>query len=235
MPHLHVARAHILKTAKRAKTDRRHLDRRFFTTLEIKLLLARSISMTPPIEPTDEILARKAQSGDTDAFAMLIDHYQPKLARYGKKFLRDREDIRDLLQDIFIKAYTNLKSFDGARAFSPWIYRIAHNEFISELRKRAGKFVIPVFDFDILFPHLASPETADRTAREKELTAALAACLDELDPKYREPVVLYYYEELSYAEIAEILQIPSSTVGVRIARGKALLKKIAEQKNISYV
>ena len=238
MPHLHAASAaikiRILKRTKQATDRRPNFRTAFFIALEIKPFVARSISMTPPAETTDEILARRTQNGDTEAFAALIDRYQPKLARYGKKFLRDREDVRDLLQDIFIKAYMNLKSFDAGRAFSPWIYRIAHNEFISEIRKRAGKFVIPVFDFDILFPHLASPETADRGAREKELTTALAECLDELDPKYREPLVLYYYEELAYAEIAEILQIPTSTVGVRIARAKSALKKIAEQKNVSY-
>lgn len=190
------------------------------------------MSQTPQITDTD--LARKAQNGDTEAFGMLVDRYSPRLSRYGTKFLRDREDVRDLMQDIFVKAYMNLKGFDTNRPFSPWIYRIAHNEFISEIRRRTGKITIPVFDFDILFPHLTSPETADQQAREKELTHALAACLGILDPKYREPLILYYYEELSYAEIAEILQIPQSTVGVRISRGKAALKKIAEEKNLSY-
>ncbi len=185
-------------------------------------------------ELTDGDLARRAQGGDTEAFGTLVDRYGPKLARYGTKFLRDREDVRDLVQDIFIKAYVNLRGFDAGRAFSPWIYRIAHNEFISEIRRRTGKLAIPVFDFDVLFPHLTSPETADRAARENELAGALEACLGELDAKYREPLVLYYYEELAYAEIAEILQIPVSTVGVRIARGKAALKKIAEEKNLSY-
>ena len=183
---------------------------------------------------TDEELARASQNGDTAAFGTLVDRFESKLVRYGRKFLRNNEDVRDLVQDIFIKAYANLKSFDPARTFSPWIYRIAHNEFISEIRRQTGKIIVPVFDFDTLFPHLTSPETADRAAREKELVESLAACLDELDAKYREPVVLYYYEELSYAEIAEVLQIPASTVGVRIARGKAALKKIAEQKHLSY-
>ncbi len=186
-------------------------------------------------QTADGELARAAQGGDTEAFGELVDRYGPKLARYGTKFLRDREDVRDLVQDVFIKAYVNLKSFDAGRAFSPWIYRIAHNEFVSELRRRTGKIAIPVFDFDVLFPHLASPETTDRETLEKELAGSLGACLDELDPKYREPVVLYYYEELSYAEIAEVLQVPVSTVGVRIARGKAALRKIAEAKNVSYI
>ena len=185
-------------------------------------------------ELADGDLAKKAQGGDTDAFGVLVDRYEQKLLRYGRKFLRDREDVRDLVQEIFLKAYVNLKGFDAGRAFSPWIYRIAHNEFISEIRRNTGKITIPVFDFDILFPHLVSQETADRAAREKELTHALAACLDELDEKYREPIVLYYYEELSYAEIAEVLQIPTSTVGVRITRGKAVLKKIGERRNLSY-
>ena len=194
----------------------------------------RTILMSHTREPADSDLAKKAQGGDTDAFGVLVDRYGQKITRYGMKFLRDREDVRDLVQEIFLKAYVNLKGFDASRAFSPWIYRIAHNEFISEIRRQVGKITIPVFDFDVLFPHLTSHETADRAARETELTEALAACLSELDPKYREPLVLYYYEELSYTEIAEILQIPLSTAGVRIARGRAALKKIAEEKNVSY-
>ncbi len=190
--------------------------------------------MAPHSDRTDEDLARAAQAGDLPAFGALIDRYQAKLARYGTKFLRDREDVRDLLQDIFMKAYTNILSFDGSRAFSPWIYRIAHNEFITEIRKRAGKFSIPVFDFDALFPHLAAPETADGPAKEKELIASLGECLDEVGDKYREPLVLYYYEELSYGEIADVLQIPVSTVGVRLARGKAAMRKLAERKKLSY-
>jgi RNA polymerase sigma-70 factor (ECF subfamily) len=84
------------------------------------------------------------------------------------------------------------------------------------------------FDFDLLFPHPAARETADGEYKERELRQMLDRGLDKLSPKYREPLVLYYYEEMDYKEIAEILKLPESTVGVRLARGKKNLRKLIQ-------
>jgi RNA polymerase sigma-70 factor (ECF subfamily) len=180
---------------------------------------------------SDEVIAVRVQKGDAEAFGMLVERYEEKLMRYARKFLRDPDDAKDIVQEVFIKAYENIRSFDVSRRFSPWIYRIAHNEFVNAIKKRSRG---PVFgiDLDLVFPHLAAGETADDTALARDMRATLDACLDELDPKYREPLVLYYYEELSYKDMADILHIPTSTVGVRLARGKAMLQKIAASKNI---
>src|ERR1700753_4262248 len=118
-----------------------------------------------------------------------------------------------------------MKSVAATRRFSPWIYRIAHNEFVNAIKKRARGPVLGI-DFDVVFPHLTAGETADDTAMERDTKEILEQCLDELDPKYREPLVLYYFEGLSYKDMADVLQIPVSTVGVRIARGKAMLNKM---------
>lgn len=172
---------------------------------------------------TDEALALAAQAGDSAAFGQLIDRFQPKLLRYGKRFLATTEDIEDMVQEVFIKAYTNLQSFDAARAFSPWIYRIAHNQFVNELKKQSRQ-PWRVFDADTIFPTVAAPETADRELLAAELSDELEHSLAALDGKYREPLVLFFWQELSYAEIAEVLKIPVTTVGVRITRAKAMLR-----------
>src|SRR3569832_1575591 len=107
------------------------------------------MAMTPE---TDEALAQKVQRGDQTAFAELVERYEAKMLRYGHRFLSDRDVIDDIVQDVFIKTYQNMQSFDTTQRFSPWIYRIAHNEFVSELRKSSRRPYVP-FDFDALVSH----------------------------------------------------------------------------------
>lgn len=178
-------------------------------------------------EMTDEEIALRVQAGEQDAYGDLISRYEAKLMRYARKFLSDKEDATDIVQDIFIKAYENIQSFDATRRFSPWIYRIAHNEFVNALKKKATRRIVFAIDMDTLFPHLASTETADSVALERDMRETLEKHLEGVSMKYREPLVLYYLESLDYKEISEILQIPVSTVGVRLARGRASLQKIA--------
>jgi len=176
-------------------------------------------------EKTDEEIAKQVQLGDVESFGLLIARYEPKITRYAKKFIFNGEDAKDLVQEAFIKAYTNIQSFDVGRSFSPWMYRIAHNEFINAVKKKTKNPVFS-FDFDAIFPQPIAEETADKDINNKELRQAIDACLGKLDPKYREPLVLYYFEEMDYKEIAEILTVPVSTIGVRLSRGKIMLKKM---------
>ncbi len=184
-------------------------------------------------ERTDEQIAQEVQKGNGAAFGELIDRYNAKLLRYGHRFLREDDDVQDAVQETFIKAYANIQSFDIARRFSPWIYRIAHNEFVNALKKR-GKETVSLSDFDTFFPHPVAKETADDGAHAEELHHLLDGGLAKLDPKYREPLVLYYYEDLDYKEIADVLRIPVATVGVRLKRGKeALLKEVGDKAKVS--
>jgi RNA polymerase sigma-70 factor (ECF subfamily) len=176
---------------------------------------------------TDEQVAARVQAGESEAFGELVGRYEAKLMRYGRKFLSDPEDAQDVVQDVFVKAYENIRSFDPARRFSPWIYRIAHNEFVNALKKKASRPTVFTIDFDTLFPNLSAEETSDRTALERDVRRELDVYLGRLDAKYREPLILYYLEGMEYREISDILQIPVSTVGVRLARGRAMLKKSA--------
>lgn len=177
-------------------------------------------------ERKDEAIAAAVQRGDFDSFRELVERYEPKMMRYARRFLFDSDDAKDLVQDVFIKAYVNIKSFDIDRRFSPWLYRIAHNEFVNALKKRTKeRGNISLFEFDVFFPHLIAKETADNRTHQHELKAMLERSLDKIPEKYREPLTLYYFEELDYKEIADVLHIPVSTVGIRLQRGKAMLKK----------
>lgn len=179
------------------------------------------------MEKTDEEIAAKVQAGDAEGFGELMDRYQDKLMRYARTFLKDQDDARDAVQDAFIKAYQNIMSFDATRRFSPWIYRIAHNEFLNLIKKKHSSRTVFTIDFDTLFPHLSAPDTADSAALERDTREIVERELQKLDAKYREPLVLYYMEGMDYKEISNVLQIPVSTVGVRLARAKAILQRLA--------
>lgn len=180
-------------------------------------------------ERTDEEIAQAVQGGDTDLFGFLVERYAPKMERYARKFLsRDADDVKDIVQEVFIKAYVNIRSFNAARRFSPWLYRIAHNEFVNAFRKkRRNPFLF--FEADTLFPHPIAKESADREALNAELRRTLEGSLNTIGAKYREPLVLYYFEEMEYQEIADILHVPVSTVGIRLRRGRRILKGIYER------
>ncbi len=182
---------------------------------------------------TDEEIVAMVQSGDLESFGILVERYEDKLKRYAKKFLVGIEDIEDIVQEIFIKAYTNIKSFDRDKKFSSWIYRIAHNELVNLLKKkeRAPLFF---FDADTIFPHPVSEEKADKKTRQDEIKTIIERCLDQIPIKYREPLILFYFEELGYGEIAEIMHLPLSTVGVRLKRGKKMIKKICDKMKLEY-
>jgi RNA polymerase sigma-70 factor (ECF subfamily) len=173
---------------------------------------------------TDEELVLLIQQGLEEPFGVLMDRYTQKLLRYGKKFISSPDNIEDIVQEVFIKVYKNIQSFDTKLKFSPWIYRIAHNSFINCLRKM-DKEPLLVFDFDTLLNH---PIYEDPTIKEKEneeIRVLLNKGLEQLKPNYREILVLYYFEELNYQEIADVLHVPTGTVSIRLKRAREILKK----------
>ncbi len=176
-------------------------------------------------DQADEALAKLAQNGDSGAFSQLVLRYEQKILRYARKFLFGYQEAEDLAQEVFLKAFVNLRSFDTDRRFSPWIYRIAHNEFINAIKKK-GKEPLPFFDADAIFPHPLSKEDPAKDTDIAQTKIMLDKCLSKLDPKYREPLVLFFFEDMDYKQIADILRIPMSTAGVRIKRGKERLKEI---------
>lgn len=176
---------------------------------------------------SDEVLAALVQRGEAERFGELVRRYEHKLLRYGRRFLSSPEEIEDIVQDAFLSAYQNMQSFDASQRFSPWMYRIAHNAFVNALRKQTRNPLVYV-DFDALVSHPAYEDPAPREREARELKEMLDRALAQLQPKYREVLVLYYLEELSYKDIADVLQVPVGTVGIRLKRAKEALKKIYE-------
>jgi RNA polymerase sigma-70 factor (ECF subfamily) len=174
------------------------------------------------LQLTDEEIAVRIQKGDADVFGVLVDRYEQKLLRYGTKFLARTEDIEDMVQDIFVSAYRNIQSFDSSLRFSPWIYRIAHNAFVNGLRQNKRG---PVYmDFDTLLAHQVYEDQAETERDQKDMRALIDRGLQGMSAKYQEILVLHYFEEMAYKDIADILQIPIGTVSVRMRRAKEALK-----------
>jgi len=187
-------------------------------------------SISADSQLTDEELAKKIQAGDSELFGVLVSRYEGKIKRYAKKFLFNYEDAEDLAQQAFLKTYININSFDSQRKFSPWVYRIAHNEFINAIKKRKRE-PLPFFDADTIFPHPLAKENPLKDSERAEISRVINQCLGQLNAKYREPLILYYLENFDYNEIADIMRIPVSTVGVRLRRGKEKLKILCEKIN----
>lgn len=178
-------------------------------------------------QKSDEELAALVQGNNEEAFGVLMSRYQPKLLRYGRKFLAENAPIEDVVQEVFISTYKNIRSFDTTKLFSPWIYRIAHNMFVNTLRHNSRKPFITV-DLDMFAAHTAyeidPAEDEEREHARKLVDRGLTA----LAPIYREVIILYYIEQLSYQEIAEVLRVPTGTVGIRLRRAREALKKYVE-------
>jgi RNA polymerase sigma-70 factor (ECF subfamily) len=182
---------------------------------------------------TDEQVALLVQQGDKEKFSILMERYEQKLFRYGRKFLSRKENIEDALQEVFMNTYKNIQSFDTSLKFSSWIYRIAHNTYINSLKKNQHS-PLTLFDFDTLLSRESAPDQILPAWERRELSTMIDQGLDQLGVKYKEVIILHYLEELSYKEISDVLQIPIGTVGIRIKRAKDALRKIYQSLQLDH-
>jgi len=165
----------------------------------------------------------KLSLADPDHFFCLIRKYEEKLLHYIMRISKFRkEEAEDVLQNVFIKTYYNLNGFDEDLKFSSWIYRIAHNETISEIRKKISRPSVPFEkeDIDRFEDAFDIIKEIDNSFSRQKIDEALS----KLDEKYREVLILRFLDEKDYKEIADILKKPVSTVGNLILRGKILFK-----------
>lgn len=188
----------------------------------------------PSLLPNDQEIVRMTLK-DPNQYGLLMERYEAKLKRYITRLgVRNVDDQLDVLQEIFIKAYRNLNGFDTSLSFSSWIYRIAHNEAISFYRK---KNVRPeghmVGDGDEVLGFLASSQEGEEVKFDKTINAdEVNKALELIDEKYREPIILRFFEHKEYDEISDILQIPIGSVGTLLHRGKKQLANVLNKDNL---
>ena len=174
---------------------------------------------------TDEEVAQQVQNGQKEQYAEIVERYEGKLFGYIRKLINQpAEEVEDLLQEVFISAYVNIKGFDTHKQFSSWIYRIAHNKAIDYFKKRRFKKVTALDEDNeewIVTKEKLQEELEIETEERKRIKQAIRA----LDWHYKEVITLYFFEEKSYEEISDILHVPTTNVGVLLHRAKSKLKK----------
>ncbi len=175
---------------------------------------------------SDEDVVVLVRTKNQELYRELVERYQEKIIKYSAYIVGNREHAHDIAQEAFIKAFVNLWGFNTKLKFSSWIYRIAHNEAINYIKKHKKEF--PIDPETMSMMDIESDDNPFRDMEKKESSELVEKCLPKIPMKYREPLALYYLDEKSYEEISDVLRIPASTVGVRIMRGKKILKTICE-------
>jgi RNA polymerase sigma-70 factor, ECF subfamily len=163
----------------------------------------------------DADLIARVHKGDIEAFNHLVSRWEKRVYNYLLRLTSNPEDSLDLSQDVFLKAYQNIRKLDDTARFGPWLFRIAHNEAYSLFRKRKP-------ESGIEDSGVAEREPAPGAS--PELTIAVSAALNRLNPEQREAVVLKVYQGFKFDEMAEILGCPVSTIKSRLYTALDLMK-----------
>ncbi|MBI3208512.1 MAG: RNA polymerase sigma factor [Candidatus Solibacter usitatus] len=167
-------------------------------------------------EVEDRDLILKARDGNVDAYNLLVSRWEKRIYNYLLRLMRNREDAMDASQDTFLKAYQNLRKLEDTARFGPWLYRIAHNEAYSMLRK-------PKFDDEPLQEIPPTPSFGRMLPIETSL--AVERALERLTLDQREAVLLKVHQGFKFEEIADITGTPVSTIKSRVYTALELLKE----------
>lgn len=173
--------------------------------------------------PDDGDLIDRVRRHDDLAFAELVRRYSPRVHGLLAGMLRNSYDVEDAVQDVFFKVYRKLPEFEGKSSFFTWLYRVAVNTATDHLKRR--RRTTKGFDDMPGFEPVAESDTPTEDFNRTELRRRMAEAMADLPEIYRNILVLREYEECSYEEIAEILDVAIGTVESRLFRARARLKE----------
>ena len=189
----------------------------------------------PDQKLSDHELIEATKGGDEAAFGEIMNRYRNPLTNYLYRFLNDYEEAVDLAQETFVRVYFAIDRYHTQFAFSTYIYRIATNLAISEIRRRKRRRLLSLTglfqsgdDSEIEFQPPDTRILADDELIEEERDRTIARAIAALPEKYRVPVILRDIEGKSYDEVAEIMELGLGTTKSRISRGRGLLKEKLE-------
>lgn len=173
---------------------------------------------------SDKELVASILNGNQQLFAVIIKNTESLVAQIVFKMVPDAEDRKDVVQDIYLKAFRNLSAFQFKAKLSTWIAQIAYNTCLNYLRKKKPYLLHDLQQLDEQ-DNITSTHQPEAIVFEKELAALLAAEIDQLPPVYKTIITLYHHEELSYEEIAAITQLPQGTLKSYLFRARKTLKE----------
>jgi len=176
----------------------------------------------------DSRLIQRALKGDHQAYAGLMAKYHDQIYNFIYRMVHEHQQVEDLTQEAFIKAFQSLKSFNEEFAFSTWLYKIATNNSIDFIRKRKLQMYsidkpVESKESDFTFELLDETYEADKGVIRDQRSRMLQQAIDVLPEKYRKVIQLRHMEERSYEEIAKMLKLPIGTVKAHIFRARELL------------
>jgi RNA polymerase sigma factor (sigma-70 family) len=179
-------------------------------------------------QATEQAVIQQVLDGDPEPFARIVRQYQNLVASVAYRMGVRQGSIDDVVSEVFMKVYTRLHQYDGRYALSSWIYRIATNHVLDDIRRRKREGAVALD---------AVAEPADprmNVAGESELTERdqlVRRAVQELPEEYQQVIALKHFEELSVEAIAEMLDMPEGTVKIRLMRGRQRLRKILEHRH----
>ncbi len=180
---------------------------------------------------SDHQLIEATKRGDETAFSEIVNRYRNPLTNFLYRMLNDYEEAVDLAQETFVRVYFAIERYHTDYAFSTYIYRIASNLAISELRKRKRRKLLSLTGFfsyegeEVDFHPPDKKPLADSDLLESEEKSVIAKAITALPEKYRAPIILRDIEGKTYDEIAQILELGLGTTKSRISRARGLLKE----------
>ncbi len=183
----------------------------------------------------DNVMVRKAQRGDNAAFDYLVNKYQQRTFVVVAQYVGNPTEAHDIVQDVFLKVFTNLKNFRSESTFSTWLHRITVNTVKTYFAKKArDKNLAEVEEF-VMERNLELARGRDYTAPlevvvRHELVMAVSAAVKKLPEKLRTTIMLHEADGLTYAEIAKVMDCPIGTVRSRISRAKAIIVRMLSSK-----
>lgn len=196
---------------------------------------------TPPLDASatsqqDRLWIERALRGDQSAYSLLMKKYERPLYFHILGIVRRTDDVDDLVQDIFAKAFVALQTYSPEYAFSTWIYKIASNHAIDFLRKKKLKTVSIYRQTEEGETEMELPDTTyqpDRHILEDQRRTLIAEAIASLPEKYHRVILMRHQQEMAYEDIAEALNLPLGTVKAHIFRAREMLNKFLRDKRES--
>lgn len=179
----------------------------------------------------EQLWLEQARAGDRRAFGNLVEAFQRPVFNLTYRMLGNAEEAEDAAQEAFLRAYSRLHQYNPDHKFSTWLFSIANHHCIDRLRKRRAT-LIPIEDSTLQFTLESESPRPDERLLAKESSKELQALLQELDPDYRTPLILRYWHEYSYQEIADAMDISLSAVKSRLFRARQKLAEVYEHAHI---
>ena len=190
----------------------------------LQILSTESSEVNDKFKFSDEKLILRFQEGDINAYNELVKRYKDRLLNFVFRYFNNVEQAEDVVQDTLIKLYTHASYYKNVAKFSTWIFTIAKNNALTELRKNKRKKTDSLWTNDGKFIDISSKEESLESKVQNEIAIdQLNKFLDEIPENFRMAVVLRDFQELSYEEISTILEIPIGTIKSRINRGRIQL------------